>query len=114
MSEDKLYSPSLCSLCPVPSSPPLTIPPSFLPFCLLPLFYPSNELEAKFKGGIHLGNASEKGLNGDLTGKITDFFVKMKAVETPVYPHLFLMNKDQVRMFILKVYSRMFSDNFTH
>ena len=81
-------------------SHPLSIPPSFILFFLLPLFFPSNELEAKFKGGIHLGKASANGLKGDLTGKITDFFVKTTAVATPVYPHLFLMNKLQVRIFI--------------
>jgi hypothetical protein len=83
-------------------SPPSPFPFLLHSFCssLLPLFFPSNELEAKFKGGIHLGKASANGLKGDLTGKITDFFVKTTAVATPVYPHLFLMNKLQVRIFI--------------
>ena len=63
------------------------------------IFSNGNELGAKFKGGLHLGGSSAKGKKGDLTGKVHDLWLKTKAVETPVYPHLFLFDKEQLEEF---------------
>ena len=63
------------------------------------IFSQGNELEAKFKGGLHLGRNSAEGLQGDLTGKVDQLWLKTTAVETPVYPHLFLMTKAQLEEF---------------